>query len=76
MAIVFTMITPLERGRFMAMLGLPVLLAPLLGPTLGGYLAEYVSWRMIFLINLPIGALNVVLAWYLLKEHACILTHT
>jgi EmrB/QacA subfamily drug resistance transporter len=68
MAIVFTMITPLERGRFMGMLGLPMLLAPLLGPTLGGYLAEYVSWRMIFLINLPIGLVNLGLAWMLLKE--------
>ena len=40
MAIVFTMITPLERGRFMAMLGLPILLAPILGPTVGGYLTH------------------------------------
>jgi EmrB/QacA subfamily drug resistance transporter len=70
MAIVYSMITPLERGRFMVMLGLPLLLAPLLGPTLGGYLAQYVSWRMIFLINLPIGALNLYLAWILLKEPA------
>lgn len=68
MAIVFTTITPLERGRFMALLGLPMLLAPILGPTLGGYLVEYASWRMIFLINLPIGVLNLVLAWTLLKE--------
>jgi len=68
MAMVFTMITPLERGRFMGMLGLPMLLAPLLGPTLGGYLAQYVSWRMIFLINLPIGVGNLFLAWTLLKE--------
>ena len=68
MALVFTTITPLERGKFMGMLGLPMLLAPLLGPTLGGYLAEYVSWRMIFLINLPIGAVNLVLAHILLKE--------
>jgi EmrB/QacA subfamily drug resistance transporter len=68
MALVFTMITPLERGRYMGMLGLPMLLAPLLGPTLGGYLAQYVSWRMIFLINLPIGVANLGLAWALLKE--------
>lgn len=68
MALVFTMITPMERGYFMGLLGLPMLLAPLLGPTLGGYLSEYVSWRMIFLINLPIGVINFVLAWVLLKE--------
>lgn len=68
MAIVFTMITPLERPRFMAMLGLPMLLAPLLGPTVGGALVEFSSWRLIFLINLPIGVLNVFLARSFLKE--------
>lgn len=47
MAIVFTMITPLERPRFMGLLGLPLLLAPILGPTVGGYLVEYSTWRAI-----------------------------
>ncbi len=68
MAIVFTMITPLERGYFMGLLGLPMLIAPILGPTLGGYLVQYASWRMIFLINLPIGVINLVLAQKLLSE--------
>jgi len=52
----------------MGMLGLPMLLAPIMGPTLGGYLVEYASWRTIFLINLPIGLINLVLAIWLLKE--------
>ena len=68
MAMVFTMITPLERGRFMGVLGLPMLLAPLVGPTVGGYLVEYASWRSIFQINLPIGLINLALAYWLLKE--------
>ena len=68
MAIVFTMITPLERGRFMVMLGLPILLAPIVGPTVGGYLTQFVSWRAIFLINVPIGLINIVLAQFLLRE--------
>jgi EmrB/QacA subfamily drug resistance transporter len=68
MAIVFTLITPLERGYFMGLLGLPMLLAPILGPTLGGYLVQYASWRLIFLINLPIGVVNLALAVWLLKE--------
>lgn len=68
MAIVYTMITPLERGRFMGLLGLPMLIAPIMGPTLGGYLVEYASWRTIFLINLPVGLLNLGLAFWLLKE--------
>ena len=68
MAIVFTMITPLERGYFMGVLGLPVLLAPVLGPSVGGYLVQYASWRVIFLINVPIGLINFFLARKLLKE--------
>ncbi len=68
MAIVFTMITPLERGYFSSVLGLPLLAAPLLGPSVGGYLVQYASWRMIFLMNLPIGIINLALAWRLLKE--------
>jgi EmrB/QacA subfamily drug resistance transporter len=68
MAIVFTMITPLERGYFMGVLGLPVLLAPILGPSLGGYLVQFASWRMIFLINIPIGLLNLALAQRYLRE--------
>ncbi|HLG11530.1 MAG TPA: MFS transporter, partial [Dehalococcoidia bacterium] len=58
MALVFTMITPLERPRFIALLGIPTLLAPLIGPSLGGYIVEYASWRMIFLINVPIGIID------------------
>src|SRR5919202_4978238 len=65
MAIVFTMITPLERGRFMALLGIPALLAPLLGPSLGGYIVEYMSWRCVFLINVPVGLIDIVLAMIL-----------
>jgi EmrB/QacA subfamily drug resistance transporter len=70
MAIIFTMITPLERGRFMVMLGLPMLLGPILGPTVGGYLVQYLSWRTIFLINVPIGVIDIVLAQALLNETA------
>ncbi len=68
MAIMFTMITPLERGRFMIILGLPILLGPILGPTVGGYLVDYVSWRAIFLINVPAGIIALFLAHRLLHE--------
>jgi EmrB/QacA subfamily drug resistance transporter len=45
-----------------------VLLAPLIGPSVGGYIVEYASWRMIFLLNVPIGLIDIVLAYKLLKE--------
>src|SRR5262249_35904409 len=68
MAIMFTMITPLERGRFMIILGLPILLGPILGPTVGGYLVDSVRWPAIFLTNVPAGILALYLAQRLLRE--------
>src|SRR6478736_6266854 len=46
---------PHRMGRVMGILGVPMLVAPILGPILGGWLVDDVSWRWIFLINLPIG---------------------
>ena len=47
---------PQERGKAMAIWGLGVMVGPVLGPTLGGWLTEAASWRWTFYINLPIGA--------------------
>ena len=46
---------PQRVGRVMAIIGVPMLLGPILGPILGGWLVDDVSWRWIFFINLPIG---------------------
>ncbi|MFC5728577.1 MULTISPECIES: DHA2 family efflux MFS transporter permease subunit [Nocardioides] len=51
-----------ERGRVMALLGLPVLVGPVLGPPLGGWVLDNLSWRWLFLINLPIGLVALWLA--------------
>lgn len=60
---------PLQRrGRMMAYLGLPVLIGPLLGPMLAGWLVDVASWRWIFAINLPIGIVAVVCASILLPR--------
>ncbi|MCY0882070.1 MAG: DHA2 family efflux MFS transporter permease subunit, partial [Firmicutes bacterium] len=42
--------------------GLAIIVAPAIGPTLGGYLVDYVNWRLIFYINVPVGVIGVLLA--------------
>jgi MFS transporter, DHA2 family, multidrug resistance protein len=49
-----------KQGSAMALWGLGVMVGPVLGPTLGGYLTEYYSWRWAFYINLPVGILAVL----------------
>ncbi|MFD4439017.1 DHA2 family efflux MFS transporter permease subunit [Nocardia sp. NPDC058519] len=53
---------PDRLGQLMSTLGLAILVGPLLGPVIGGYLIDEVSWRWMFFINLPLGALVLVLA--------------
>src|SRR6188474_916610 len=46
---------PERMGRVMSVVGVPMLLAPVLGPVIGGLIVETLSWRWIFFVNLPIG---------------------
>jgi EmrB/QacA subfamily drug resistance transporter len=59
---------PHRMGRVMGILGVPMLLAPILGPILGGWLVDDVSWRWIFLVNVPIGIVAIVLAQIVLER--------
>ena len=59
---------PQRVGRVMAIIGIPMMLGPILGPILGGWLVDDFSWRWIFFINLPIGALALVLALRILAS--------
>ncbi|MEC3981879.1 DHA2 family efflux MFS transporter permease subunit [Amycolatopsis sp. H20-H5] len=59
---------PQRLGRVMAVLGVPMLLGPICGPILGGWLVDAVSWRWIFYINVPIGVLTMFLAWRVLPK--------
>jgi EmrB/QacA subfamily drug resistance transporter len=59
---------PERVGRVMAVLGIPMLLGPIFGPILGGWMIDALSWHWIFLINLPIGAVALVYAWVVLPS--------
>ncbi|WP_346767862.1 DHA2 family efflux MFS transporter permease subunit [Knoellia koreensis] len=59
---------PARMGRLMAILGVPMLLGPIFGPILGGWLIDHFSWHYIFLINLPIGLIALVYAYFALPK--------
>lgn len=56
-AILLESFSPAQRGVAMAVYGLGVVVAPILGPTLGGWITDNYSWRWIFFINIPVGIL-------------------
>ena len=58
-AILLESFPPEKRGLAMAMFGLGVVVAPVLGPTLGGWLTDTYSWRWAFYINIPVGMLAI-----------------
>ena len=47
-----------KQGMMMAMFGVGVVMAPIIGPTLGGWLTDGYTWRGIFFINIPVGVLS------------------
>jgi MFS transporter, DHA2 family, multidrug resistance protein len=52
-----------KHGQAMAVFGLGILLAPILGPTLGGWITDNYSWRWIFYLNLPVGAVSLLMMY-------------
>ena len=59
---------PQRMGRVMGIVGVPMLMGPIIGPVLGGWLVDDVSWRWIFYVNLPIGAIALAAAAKLLPR--------
>lgn len=67
-AMLYRMVPRGEIGGAMGLLGMALLVAPAVGPTLGGWLVQTVSWRWIFLINLPIGVVGILLCLFIIPE--------
>ena len=63
-AIIGDLVPPRERGRYQGYFSSMYALASVLGPVLGGFMTQYISWRWVFLINLPLG----VVAWWFAKS--------
>jgi len=68
MAMIYKACPRSKIGMVLGVWGISAMAAPAVGPTLGGYLVDYVNWRTIFYINLPIGLINLFLVTILLKE--------
>jgi MFS transporter, DHA2 family, multidrug resistance protein len=59
---------PRQRGLAFALFGVTVVIAPILGPTLGGWITDNYTWRWIFLINLPVGVIASFLVYRLVED--------
>ncbi|MBD2858632.1 DHA2 family efflux MFS transporter permease subunit [Spongiibacter sp. KMU-158] len=59
---------PEARGRMMGLWSVGVMVGPILGPTLGGWLTDALSWRWTFFINLPLGVVSTLIAWKVVPQ--------
>ncbi len=68
MSMVYRLIPRDRLGIASGIFGMSMLLAPAIGPTIGGYLVQYVNWRWIFTVNIPIGIIGLMLSSAVLPE--------
>ncbi len=59
-----------ELVRAMSFVSIPTLIAPMLGPLLGGLIVHYLHWRVIFFVNIPIGIAGILFVWHRLPDFA------
>ena len=66
LAVIGDLFTPAERGKYQGLFGAVFGISALIGPALGGFLTDNVGWHWVFFVNLPIGAVALVIIWRLL----------
>src|SRR6202165_4351452 len=59
---------PAKRGQAFALFGVAVVVAPVVGPTLGGWLSDNISWQWCFLVNVPVGVVAMAVIALVLRE--------
>jgi EmrB/QacA subfamily drug resistance transporter len=70
LAIIGDLFTPRERGRYQGLFGAVFGIASVLGPLIGGFLTDNISWHWVFYVNMPLGAVSIYIAWrYLPSVH-------
>lgn len=68
MSMIYELFPPDKRGTALGIWGVAAMAAPAMGPVIGGYIATSVSWRWLFLVNVPIGVVGVIAAIRLLRD--------
>lgn len=68
LAVIGDLFTPAERGRYQGLFGAVFGLSFLVGPALGGFLTDTISWHWVFYVNLPIGLVSLFVVWHLLPN--------
>ncbi|MDP4162214.1 MAG: DHA2 family efflux MFS transporter permease subunit [Bacillota bacterium] len=68
MTVFFTIFPPEKRGTAMGIMGVVMLFAPALGPTLSGWIVEHYSWRLLFDVVIPIGILDLILTYLWMRD--------
>jgi EmrB/QacA subfamily drug resistance transporter len=74
-AIIADIVPPRERGRYMGLIGSVFAVASVAGPLLGGFLVDNLSWRWVFYVNMPVGALAVLIVVTRLHLHTPTVRH-
>ena len=68
LAVIGDLFSPRERGKYQGLFGAVFALASILGPALGGFLTDTISWHWVFLVNLPLGIVALAVLWRLLPS--------
>ncbi len=70
--VIYDVTPPSEQSKMMGIWGVVVMVAPISGPFLGGFLTEEMSWRWVYYVNLPIGVPALVILWFLMPSRPII----
>ena len=68
LAIIGDLFSPRERGKYQGLFGAMFAVSSIIGPALGGFLTDTISWHWVFFVNLPLGAVALVVLWRLLPS--------
>lgn len=68
MTVFFSLFPPEKRGMAMGMMGIVMLFAPAIGPTLSGWIIEHYSWRLLFDVVIPIGIVDLILSFLWMRD--------